>query len=599
MKEEFSKIVSIPESEKLVSRRRDITLKSEYKQKLLNFQNKLASLTFLDPACGSGNFLTETFICLRRLENRVLEELTGGMGILDLYDPIKVSIKQFYGIEINDFAVTVAKTALWIAESQMMQETEEIIKKELDFLPLKTNANINEGNALRMDWNDIIPASQLSYIMGNPPFVGYGLQDKNQKEDIRNIYLDAQGKTYRTAGKVDYVACWYFKAAEFMVHTGIKAAFVSTNSITQGEQVEAVWKPIIERFGINIEFAWRTFRWDSEASLKAHVHVVIIGFSDAHSSLKKKLFKADGSFTLVDNINPYLLNGANLFIESRRTPLCDVPEIMKGNIPVDGGNLILSQDEYLQVAHKDPIVQKYCRKLLGSREFLNGGNRYCLWLKDASISEMKQSKFIMDRIEKCKNFRLSSTKAATRKYADFPWLFMEIRQPDSNFILIPRVSSERRRYIPMGFFSKDVISTDANSFVPHANLFHFGILESNVHMAWMRTVTGRLKSDYRYSNDIVYNNFPWPHPTSVQKARIEKAAQGILDARKLYPDSSLADLYDPLLMPPELKKAHHENDKAVMEAYEFNWHTMTEPECVAELMKMYQKLADAEEAKGK
>lgn len=595
LKEEFHKIISIPDADKFVARRKETTLRSDYRQRLIDFQNKLASLNFLDPACGSGNFLTETFICLRRLENQVIQELTGGQMLLDMVDPVKVSIKQFYGIEINDFAVTVAKTALWIAESQMLQETEEIISREIDFLPLKTNAFIREGNALRMDWNDVIPANRLSFLEGNPPFVGYSLQDKSQKADILSVYVDENGKPYKTAGKIDYVAGWYFKAAQYMQNTNIKAAFVSTNSITQGEQVAGVWKPLYERFHININFAWRTFRWDSEASSKAHVHVVIIGFSDCENTANHKIYNTDGTIVMTNIINPYLLPNNLVFVESRKTPLCDIPEMEKGNIPVDGGNLLISEEDYENKIQSDEIAKKYCKKLLGAKEFLNNKKRYCLWLKDASIAEIKKSKLIMNRLEACRNFRLKSPKAATRKYAEYPWLFMEIRQPNSNFILVPRHSSRNRKYIPMGFFDKDTISTDANSFIPNATLYHFGVLESNVHMAWVRTVCGRIKSDYRYSNDVVYNNFPWP--TSAPKERIEKTAQGILDARKLYPDASLADLYDPLLMPLELRKAHIENDKAVMEAYGFDWHTMKEEDCVAELMKMYQCFVDVEEAK--
>ena len=431
----------------------------------------------------------------------------------------------------------------------------------------------------------------------NPPFIGYSLQDKFQKADILSVYQDESGKPYKTAGKIDYVAGWYFKAAQYMQNTHIKAAFVSTNSITQGEQIASIWKPLYERFHINITFAWRTFRWDSEASSKAHVHVVIIGFSDCENTRKCKIYNSDNTTIITNIINPYLLPNDLVFVESRKTPLCDIPEMEKGNIPVDGGNLLISEKDYKDKVQNDEIANKYCKILLGAKEFLNNKKRYCLWLKDASIKEIKKSKFIMSRVEACRNFRLKSPKAATRKYAEYPWLFMEIRQPDSNFILVPRHSSQNRKYIPMGFFDKDTISTDANSFIPNATLYHLGVLESNVHMAWVRTVCGRIKSDYRYSNDIVYNNFPWPTPTNEQKERIEKTAQEILDARKLYPKASLADLYDPLLMPPELRKAHHENDKAVMEAYGFNWHTMKEEDCVAELMKMYQRLVDEEKVK--
>lgn len=560
-------------------------------KRLRAFQSKLADLVFLDPACGSGNFLTETYISLRRLENRVLKELLGAQIVLGaLENPIQVSISQFYGIEINDFAVTVAKTALWIAESQMMKETEDIVNMNLDFLPLKTNAYITEANALRIDWESVVPKAKLNYIMGNPPFVGYSLQSKEQKADMLAIYVDEKGKPYKTAGKIDYVAGWYFKAAQLMHSTAVCTAFVSTNSITQGEQVASVWKPLYERFGVHIDFAHRTFRWDSEASLKAHVHCVIVGFSEAANAAARIIYD-EGSVQKAENINAYLLDMPDLFIESRKKPICNVPEMQKGNIPVDDGNLIIEKDVYDDI-HKDEVVLKYCRKLLGAKEFLNNKSRYCLWLDGVSASELRKSDFIMKRLKQCAEFRLKSPKAATRKCAETPWLFMENRQPNSEYILVPRHSSENRKYVPMGFFPRDVISTDANSIIANADLFEFGVLESNVHMAWMRAVCGRIKSDYRYSNDIVYNNFPWPTPTPAQKERIEKTAQAILDARALYPESSLADLYDELTMPVELRKAHRANDKAVMEAYGFWGRLNSEAACVAELMKLYKALTE-------
>ena len=576
------------------------TNQSSQTKKLKAFQEKLASLTFLDPACGSGNFLTETYISLRKLENAILRLLYKGQGRLGFegdLNPIKVSIKQFYGIEINDFAVTVAKTALWIAESQMMKDTENIVHVDLDFLPLKTYANIVEGNALRINWEDVVTKDKLNYIMGNPPFVGYSLQTKEQKDDIASIYIDDKGKTYKTAGKNDYVACWYFKASELMQNTNIKTALVSTNSITQGEQVASIWQPLYQRFNIHIDFAHRTFRWDSESNSKAHVHCVIVGFSCLENKNKRKLYSNE-RMQLVDNINAYLINADNIFIENIKKPLCDVPEMAKGSIPVDGGNLIIEAADYEDFIKKDPNAKNYIKKLVGSEEFINNKDRYCLWLVNVNPSEIKHCPLILERIGKVKEMRLSSTKEATRKFADYPLRFMEIRQPETDYLLIPRVSSENRKYIPIGYMSKDVISTDANMVLPNATLYHFGILISNVHMAWMRAVCGRLKSDYRYSNTIVYNNFPWCKPTDEQKAKIEKTAQGILDARALYPECSLADLYDELTMPPELRKAHQLNDAAVMEAYGFrikDEHTgksrwLTESETVAQLMQMYQEL---------
>lgn len=585
LNEEFAEIKALPQN-----KNRD--------KKFAEFQNKIANLNFLDPACGSGNFLTETYISLRKLENEILYELQKGQVTLGaVTNPIKVSIGQFYGIEINDFAVTVAKTALWIAESQMLKKTEDIVHMDLDFLPLKTYANIVEGNALRIDWEDVISKDKLNYIMGNPPFVGYSLQTKEQKEDILSIYIDENGKPYKTSGKIDYVAGWYFKSAELMQNTNIKTALVSTNSITQGEQVAGVWKPLFDRFNIHIDFAHRTFRWDSESNSKAHVHCVIVGFSCTPNNNKRKLYTNE-RMQLVDNINAYLLASDNIFIENIKKPLCNVPEMVKGSIPVDGGNLIIEAEDYEEFIKKEPNAKPFIKNLVGSEEFINNKDRYCLWLDKIKPAEIRHCPLILERISKVREMRLASSKEATRKFADYPMRFMEIRQPETDYLLIPRVSSENRKYIPIGYISKDVISTDANMILPNATLYHFGVLTSNVHMAWMRAVCGRLEMRYRYSNTIVYNNFPWCNPTTEQKAKIEKTAQGILNARALYPDCSLADLYDELTMPPELRKAHQENDKAVMEAYgfrikdeqtgKFRW--LTESETVARLMHMYQEL---------
>lgn len=557
--------------------------------KLEEFRKKLGTLTFFDPACGSGNFLTETYISLRRLENEAIEETTKGQMIFgDFGNPINVSIGQFYGIEINDFAVTVATTALWIAESQMMKETEEIIHQNLEFLPLKSYANIVEGNALRIDWETVVPKDKLNYIMGNPPFVGYSLQSAEQKQDILSIYVDEKGKPYKTAGKVDYVAGWYFKAAELMQNTNIRTAFVSTNSITQGEQVAAVWKPLYDRFNIHIDFAHRTFRWDSEASVKAHVHCVIVGFSTALNNRLKRLYSSE-RMQYVDNINFYLIEAPTVFLESISKPICTVPAMRSGGKPVEGGHLIFTEQEKEDFIKEEPMSEKYFRPFMGSDDFINGHSRWCLWLVDISPKELRAMSKVAERVENVRAFRLASVKEATRAYAAYPTRFMEIKQPDSDFLMVPATSSENRKYIPIGYLSKDVIASNAASFVPNATLYHFSVLTSNVHMAWMRSVCGRLKSDYRYSVNIVYNNFPWPNPTDEQKAKIEQTAQAILDARALYPDCSLADLYDELTMPVELRKAHQANDKAVMHAYGFSIK-MTESECVAELMKMYQNL---------
>ena len=572
------------------------------KQKLEAFQDKLAGLKFFDPACGSGNFLTETYISLRRLENKVIDRLTKGQIVLGEMDsPVKVNIHQFYGIEINDFACVVAKTAMWIAELQMMQETQSIVEMNLDFLPLKSYVNIVEGNALRMDWQEVLSPSQCNYIMGNPPFVGYSLQSKEQKADMLDIYVDEKGKSYKTAGKIDYVAGWYFKAAEYMQNTGVHTAFVSTNSITQGEQVAAVWKPLYDRFGIHIDFAWRTFIWNSESNEKAHVHCVIIGFSHDTVYINNinydKMIYSEGGTLTANNINPYLIDAPDIFIESRKTTLNDIPMMVYGNKPTDGGNLFLSPEERDVLWEREPDIRPYIKQIYGASEYINNIKRYCLWLVGISPNIARKSNFIRERVQAVREFRLSSSKKQTKESANTPMLFQEIRQPDSKYIIVPCHSSQTRRYIPLGFVSQDIIVNNAVQIIPMATIYHFGILTSNVHMAWVRTVCGRIKSDYRYSKDIVYNNFPWPTPTDAQKAKIEKTAQGILDARAKYPDSSLADLYDEVLMPPELRKAHQANDRAVMEAYGFWGKLNTESECVAQLMKLYQQLVENEAKK--
>lgn len=560
------------------------------KEKVYAFQEKISKLKFLDPACGSGNFLTETYLSLRRLENKGLDALQGGqIGFGDAnVNPIKVSIGQFYGIEINDFAVTVAKTALWIAESQMMHETEEILHMNLDFLPLKSYTNIIEGNALRIDWNDVIPNTECNYIMGNPPFVGFNLQSKEQKQDILKIYIDEKGKPYSNSGSIDYVAGWYYKASQFSYNTNIKCAFVSTNSVSQGEQVNSIWKPIFNRFKIHFDFAYKTFIWDSEANLKAHVHCVIIGFSNI-DDVNEKIIYDKNNFLKVNNISPYLINAPTLFIEKTSKPLCNIPEIRTGNKSYDDGNLTLSEQEMLDLIKEEPLSKKYIKQYINGREFLHNEKRYCLWLVGIQPTELKKMPKVLQRVKKCKESREKSSDKSTRKLAETPHLFREQNNPET-FIAIPLVSSENRKYIPIDFLNKEIIAGSNIYIIPNANIYNFGVLTSNVHMAWMRVVAGRLKSDYRYSKDTLYNNFPWPSPTKVQMQRIEKTAQDILNARKLYKDSSLADLYDELTMPPELRKAHQENDKAVMEAYGFDWRKMTESDCVAELMKMYQEL---------
>ena len=546
-------------------------------KKLQAFQDKLASLKFLDPACGSGNFLTETYLSLRRLENEVLKELIGAQITLgELSDPIKVSISQFYGIEINDFAVTVAKTALWIAENQMIMETIEIVHKYLEYLPIRTTANIIEGNAIQIDW------AKTDYIMGNPPFVGARLMSPQQKSDVKKIFGG-----WKNIGNLDYVSCWYKKTADFIKGTKIRAALVSTNSICQGDSVATLWKPLFEA-GVHIDFAHRTFRWDSESTSKAHVHCVIVGFSVTDNS-KPKIIYSDENSQIVQHINAYLVDAEDIFVESRNNPICDVPSIGIGNKPIDDGNYLFTEDEMKDFIKKEPAATKYFKPWYGSYEFINSQSRYCLWLGDCAPNELRKMPQCLKRIEAVRKFRLDSKSLSTRKLADKPTRFHVENMPNENYIVIPRVSSEQRQYIPMGFMQPNVLVSDSVHIVSNANLYHFGILTSSVHMAWTRTVCGRLKSDYRYSKDVVYNNFPWCKPTEEQRKKIKQTAQAILDARALYPESSLADLYDEITMPPELRKAHQANDKVVMQAYGFDVK-ITEAKIVAKLMKMYQTL---------
>ena len=650
-------------------RLKEIKSKSTREQKIIEFQKKLGSLKFLDPACGSGNFLTETYLSLRKLENECLKIRFDGQSVLDVYnDTVFVKIHQFYGIEINDFAVVVAKTALWIAESQMMRETSDILRRNLEFLPLKSYANIIEGNALKMNWSTLsenapkeflyaeklnvykvdkdfgslevrapipeshskrifdelnviakkveekkLPEAKLEpviydYIIGNPPFVGYGFQSDSQKKDTLSIYSDEKGKPYKTAGKIDYVSNWFFKASEQIQGTKTKCAFVATNSITQGEQVASVWRPIFERFGIHIDFAYQTFKWGNEGTKKnmAAVHCVIVGFSTTMTSGTKKIFLNENQFVEAKNISPYLIDSPTVWIESRPKPICDVPFMTTGNRPADGGHLIIEADEYDDFIKKEPGALKYIKNLTGAYEYINNKKRYCLWLVGANPSELRKMPLVMKRIEACRQDRLNGAEDR-QKLADTPTLFRELKNPEE-YLLIPLTSSQNRRYIPIGFLNGETIPTDAATIIIDASIYDFGVLISSVHMSWMRAVAGRLKSDYRYSKDIVYNNFPWPLQMENGKLIIEdelsekqklsilnsqlsiqKTAQAILDARAKFPDSSLADLYDEAVMPPELRKAHQENDKAVMATYGFSLK-MTESECVAELFKMYEKL---------
>jgi type I restriction-modification system DNA methylase subunit len=610
-------------------------------RKLDEYQNKLASLTFLDPACGSGNFLTETYLSLRRLENEAISARHHGQAFLGIEEanPIKVSIHQFYGIEINDFAVTVATTALWISEAQMLAETEKIIRHDIDFLPLKSYTNIKEGNALRLPWDEwevkdetisvyaerayVFPRQEtvakvsepetiyekidiyadetithtkpkekqfrhvdFDYIMGNPPFVGARWMSKEQKQDVIDIF----GAKWQGVGDLDYVCCWYKKTIGIMAYnTKTRAALVSTNSICQGGSVTNLWKPLFIQHNVHIDFAYRTFRWDSEADIKAHVHCVIIGFSKAPNEKPKTIYLSDNHALQAANINGYLLDAPNVFIEKRLRPICDVPLICLGGQPIDDGNLVLTNEEKEELLAKEPQAVPLLRPFMMGKDFIERKPRYCLWLKDANPTLLRQCCQVMERVQKVREFRLGSNRESTLKAADTPTLFGAPFECSDNYIALPKVSSENRRYIPMDYLSPDIIPGDKLFCMQNASLYHFGVLMSNVHMAWTRVTCGRLKSDYSYSNTIVYNNFPWPNPTDAQRTRIEQTAQAILDIRVKYPDSSLADLYDEAAMPPDLRKAHQDNDRAVMQAYGFSTK-MSESECVAALFKLYEDL---------
>ena len=585
-------------------------------RRLLALQAEMASKTFLDPACGSGNFLTETYICLRRLENRIIAAFQQGQGELDLGISIKVSITQFFGLEINDFAVAVAKTALWIAESQMMEETAEILHREPNYLPLKDNANIVECNALRTDW------PRTDYIIGNPPFVGARMmaQGSEQKKDIETLFGDI-----KDVQDLDYVCGWYKKAAT----TDAFCAFVSTNSICQGAQVPILWGDLFGKHGVSIDFAHQTFRWDNESTEKAAVHCVIVGFHGSgsgalgdralpavgadHRAARMKTIFDNGKPNVVPNISPYLTPGPNIFVVAAKDADAWLPKMNFGNQPRDGGHFILTSEERDAILDAEPEIARWIRLYIGAEEFIKGRLRYCIWLKGASPADIAHSKTLYARVAAVREFRLASKAKTTNGYAKVPHLFAQITQPEGvPFLLIPRVSSEHRRYIPIGYMAADVIASDAVQILPGATLTHFGVLTSSVHMAYVRATAGRLKSDYRYSKEIVYNTFPWPEGMNVANvkmlpkpnsnnqletgnigtgntstmATISKTAQRILDARAKYPDCTFAELYDENLMPSDLRAAHEANDRAVLAAYGLAPDT-PEMDIVAHLFKLY------------
>lgn len=553
-------------------------------KRLENYRKKLGSLTFLDPACGSGNFLTETYLSLRRLENEALRALYEGQLVLgEGFNPVYVRINQFYGIEINDFAVTVAQTALWIAESQMINETEDIVGHSLDFLPLKSAANIVEGNALTMDWKTVIQPSQLNYIMGNPPFVGHQYRTPEQRKEMEIVFPDLAKH-----GKLDYVCSWFNKSADFMKGTAIGAAFVSTNSICQGELVSVFWKYFLEK-KIFINFAYRTFVWDNDSTGrgKAHVHVVVIGFS-YFPKKHRVLFDENGEPILVDQINGYLLPTKDIYLAGRSGMLYpDLQEMTKGSQPTDGGFLLLSEDQRSFYEKNYPQVKPYIKKYVGSEEFINNKKRFCFWLKACEPNIIKEIPELQERLKEIRRLRESSPTKQVRDCAETPTLFTQDRQPNSDYIIVPETSSEKRKYIPLGFLSKECICSNSVRIIPNATLVDFSILNSSIHMAWMRTVAGRLEMRYRYS-PFIYHNFPRPELSDNQKKKIELTAQKILDARKNHPNNSLAELYDPDAMPQDLREAHKENDRAVMRAYGLK-SSMKEHEIVAKLFELYKE----------
>lgn len=565
--------------------------------RLRRFQEKLAGISVFDPACGSGNFLTESFLSLRALENRVLESLQGeqmGFGFDGDADPIKVGINQLYGIEINDFAVSVAKTALWIAEEQMMEATQEILYCDLDFLPLKSNSNICEGNALRIDWSEVLSPEECAYVIGNPPFLGYSNLSASQKEDRAAIF----GKA---GGTLDYVACWYKKAADYTRGTHGRCAFVSTNSICQGQQVEPLWKPLFED-GVAIDFAYPTFAWGNEASDQAHVHVVIVGFS-REGMRPKRLFGSAGAVE-VANISGYLAATPSVFISKRSKPLCCAPEMAMGFKPADNGNLILSMEDRESLLSVEPQAEGFVRPFSMGAEFINGISRYCLWLADDADRDLSAYPVVAARVEACRAWRQDQTKTGDAyKLKDTPGLFRPCGKfKDGAYIAAPSVSSERRKYVPMGFVDNGMIPGNQLYFVPNGGLYHFGVLMSQSHNAWMRMVCGRLESRYRYTNTIVYNTFPWPgaRPENLSlpvgqlvspeaRHRIEACAQGVMDARSGYADATLADLYDPDKMPADLLAAHRALDAAVEAAYGIDLDG-DEEAMVSHLFQLYASL---------
>lgn len=553
------------------------------------FHDKLSKLKFFDPACGCGNFLIITYREIRKLEIEVLKMLiddNAQLFLIDISPYCKVNINQFYGIEYEEFPCQIAKVGMWLIDHQMNTRVAEHFGLYYARLPLRQSATIIYNSALTISWESIVPKNELSYILGNPPFVGARLMNIQQKSELINTFNNMKG-----VKNLDYVAAWYNMSAQMIAGTSIKAAFVSTNSITQGEQVHILWKSLFEKYKIHFDFAYRTFIWRNEAKGKAVVHCVIIGFSADNINRKKIIYENDGTEVIAKNINPYIVDASNIFISTRKKPICNVQEMNFGSMPLDGGYFLFSDEEKENFVALNPASEKFFKPFMGADDFINNRKRWCLWLIDANPNELHNNPLLLDRAAKVKEYRASSNREATRKLSSTPMIFGEIRQPNTNYLIIPRHSSQNRNYIPIGFLNANIIAGDSTLIIPNATVYDFGILTSKVHMTWVRTICGRIKSDYRYSKEIVYNNFPWPDLTEKQKKCIEKAAQEVLDVRALYPDSSLSDLYNQLTMPFELIKAHNKVDKAVDAAYG-NMGSKSEREIIANLMERYQNILE-------
>lgn len=566
---------------------KSIAVLKQRKDKAKKFQDKLAALTFLDPACGSGNFLTESYISLRKLENEAITVQTGGqISLGEVLNPIQVSIGQFYGIEINDFAVTVGKTALWIAEHQMMKATESIVHMQIDFLPLKSYANITEDNATSKDWNEVIPNFKLTYIMGNPPFSAGRRMGDSQRDDMNTVAAE-----FPKNGDLDYVCLWYIKAARYMQGTKIRAGFVSTSSITQGEQVILLWKILFEKYNLDIFYAIRSFNWESEAKIKAGVHCIILLFTIGNLVHEKYIVEGNSKHS-AQHINGYLLNAADSWIEGQKKPICDVPTISNGSKPLDNAICAFTPEEKAEFLAKEPKAEPYFYRYMGSKEFINNIERWFLIINRIPPHELSKMPMVLKKLEEIREYRLSSSSAQTLKLAETPAKFHFENMPDNDYLVIPQTSSGRRRYVPIGFLTPDVMVNNKLQVMRNGGLYEFGILSSNIHNAWLRCVAGRLRDDFTYSVSVVYNTFPWPNVTPEQRQKIEQTAQNILNVRnqEKYKESSLADLYKDISMPDDLRKAHQLNDAAVMRAYGFSIKDMNETSCVEALMNMYQQI---------